>query len=56
VHSPAAPKRPSHPAPRFVTMAKRLFNKRGMASLNHNFTISERQIFLREGLDFSRNF
>jgi hypothetical protein len=34
-------------------MAKRLFNKRGMVSLNHNFSISERQIFLRSALDSS---
>jgi hypothetical protein len=43
----AAGPRPSHPAPRFVTIAKRLFGERGMASLNHNFRLSERQIFLR---------
>src|SRR6478609_9115051 len=47
----AAPSRPSHPAPRFVTTAKRLFGERGMTSLNHYFRISERQIFLRSGLD-----
>ena len=33
----ATPIRPSHPAPRFVTTAKRLFGKRRMASLNHDF-------------------
>jgi len=47
----AAPSRPSHPAPRFVTTAKRLFGERGMTSLNHYFRISERKIFLRSGLD-----
>jgi hypothetical protein len=34
-------------------MAKRLFGERGMASLNHNFYISERDIFLRGELDSS---
>jgi hypothetical protein len=52
----AAPPRPSHPAPRFVTTAKRLFGKRGMASLNHNFFLSERQIFWRRGLDIAPLF
>src|SRR5262249_40478327 len=51
--SPAIPTRPSHPAPRFVTIAKRLSNERGMASLNHNFRLSERTIFLRSELDSS---
>jgi len=52
----AAPPRPSHPAPRFVTTAKRLFGERGMASLNHNFFLSERQIFWRRGLDIAPLF
>jgi hypothetical protein len=47
----AAPSRPSHPAPRFVTTAKRLFGERGTTSLNHYFRISESKIFLRSGLD-----
>jgi hypothetical protein len=34
-------------------MAKRLFGERGMVSLNHNFCLSERQIFLRHELDSS---
>ena len=38
-------KRPSRPAQRFVTMAKRLFSEREMTSLNHNFFLSEREIF-----------
>jgi hypothetical protein len=37
-------------------MAKRLFGERGMASLFHKFCISERQIFLPEGLDIPRDF
>jgi hypothetical protein len=49
----AAPPRPSHPAPRFVTTAKRLLGERGTGSLNHNFLISERKIFLRGKLDSS---
>jgi hypothetical protein len=38
----AARPRPSHPAPRFVTTAKRLFGKCRIASYNHKFLISER--------------
>jgi hypothetical protein len=37
-------------------MAKRLFGERGMASLSHEFCISESSIFLRKGLDISRDF
>src|SRR5690242_16661932 len=46
-------KRPSPPAQRFVTMAKRLCCERGMASLNHNFFVSEIDIFLCGSLDSS---
>ena len=49
----AARSRPSHPAPRFVTTAKRLFGERGTTSLNHNFLLSERELFLRSKLDSS---
>jgi hypothetical protein len=48
--------RPSHSAPRFVTIAKRLFSERGIVSLNHNFFLSERKIFLRERLDIAHDF
>ena len=43
----------SHPAPRFVTIAKRLFGERGMASINHKFCLSERYLFLCRALDSS---
>jgi hypothetical protein len=43
--------RPSHPAPRFVTTAKRLFGERGMSELNHVLRIYETEIFLPSGLD-----
>jgi hypothetical protein len=36
-----------------VTIAIRLFGERGTARLKHDFRISEREIFLREGLDSS---
>jgi hypothetical protein len=36
-----------------VTTAKRLFGERGMASLNHKFSISERGMFLFDALDSS---
>ena len=49
----AARPRPSHPAPRVVTIAKRPPSERGTASLNHNFCLSERGIFLRDALDSS---
>src|SRR5262249_2348657 len=35
--SPAIPARPSHPAPRFVTMAKRLFGERGTGGIKPLF-------------------
>jgi len=46
----AARSRPSPPAPRFVTTAKRLFGERGIASLNHNSDNLKRQMFLRGAL------
>src|ERR1700760_7876 len=42
------------PHPTFVTIATRPPVSAGLSSLNHNFAISERKIFLREGLDFFR--
>jgi hypothetical protein len=45
--------RPSRPAQRFVTMAKRLCSEHGMVSLSHKFCNSERYIFLRSELDSS---
>jgi len=49
----AAPARPSHPAPRVVTIAIRPLSERGTSSLNHNFCLSEIGIFLRDELDSS---
>src|SRR5581483_2719214 len=47
-----------HRNPRRASWRSRnvLRNERGMASLNHNFCLSERRIFLREGLDIAREF
>src|SRR5262249_46513473 len=49
----AARPRPSHPAPDVRDDRDAPSCGRGTASLNHNFRLSERQIFLREGLDSS---
>src|ERR1700759_2618935 len=53
--SSAHQQRPSHPAPDVRDDRDAPSGERGTASLNHKFFISERTIFLREGLDMSRN-
>src|ERR1700759_3636663 len=51
--SSARQKRPSHPAPDVRDDRDAPSSERGTDSLNHNFAISERKIFLREGLDIA---
>src|SRR5215813_11014428 len=42
--------RPPHPAPRFVTTAKRLFGERGTSSFYHNFEFRKDKYFCRARL------